>query len=127
MWSWKYTYDGVRWLELYSIWSIDLEDTDDSVTSYLSETLDGWFFWNTRRNISGDNGISFYVLRLEGDNYFYEKHYYTEKWIYWVVTLEKWTWVNLDNLQEKNTELKNVNDEFVITAISDVLFKQILD
>ena len=125
--SWKYSYDWIRWLEFYSVWNIDLDESTDSVTSYLSSNIDWWFFWNTLRSISDENGVSFYVIRLDWDNYFYEKHYYTNNWIYWVMTLESWTWVNLEELEEKNTSLKDVNDDFVITAISDALFKKIID
>lgn len=125
LWSWKYSYDGIRGLELHSVWTDILDQTTDSVTAYLTETIDGWFFWNTLSTISNWKGVSFYVVRLDWDKYFYEKHYYTNNWVYWILTLESGTWVSLDQLEEKNSSLKDINDEFVITAISDVLFKKI--
>jgi len=127
LWSWKYTYNWIKWLEISNVWDIDLENKWDSVTSYVIDKFDGWPFWNTLRNIKDDKWISFYVLRLDGDNYLYEKHYYTETWIYWIITLEEWTWVTVEGLWEKNKELKNKNEDFVITTISDILFKQILN
>lgn len=123
----KITYSDIKWLEINEVWDIDLELDVDSVTSYLTDKIDWWFFWNTLRPIKWDAGVSFYVTRLEDDAYFYEKHYYTWSGYYGILGLEKWEWVDIDNLSEKNTELKEKNEDFIITTISDTLFKQILD
>jgi hypothetical protein len=93
----------------------------------LIENNTWWFYWNTLRPILWDKWVSFYVIRLDWDNYLYEKHYYLENWIYWVVSLEKWTWIDSTNLNDKNSELWNKNEEFTITNITDKLFITILN
>ncbi len=122
-----YTYSDIKWLEIKNIWNIWLELDSDSVTNFLIENNTGWFYWNTLRPILWDNWVSFYVIRLDWENYLYEKHYYLENWIYWVVSLEKWTWVDYKNLNDKNNELGEKNDNFTITNITDKLFITILN
>jgi hypothetical protein len=47
----------------------------DSLTDYISKRINTWYYWNTCRDIIKDKGIKFNVIRLEGDNYVYERHY----------------------------------------------------
>jgi|SaaInlV_100m_DNA_6_1039743.scaffolds.fasta_scaffold00382_9 hypothetical protein len=125
LWSGKVSYSDLKWLEIKRDVNSDL--TCDNLTSILADKLNGWFFWNTCRPIEADEGISFFVIRLDGEDYIYEKHYYLSyEWIYWVQELETWTWVTADNIWEKNSELKEWNKDFSILNVSDDLFIQIL-
>lgn len=99
------------------------EITCDSqvLTDYLVENY-GFSYWNSCRDIVKWKSIWFYVLRLEGDKYYYEKHYIDyEKKNYWVLLLETWTWVTKDSIKLKNYELKEVS--FDETLKADKLFK----
>lgn len=127
IWNDIYTYSDIKWLEIKNIWNVWLDLDSDSVTNFLIENNTWWFYWNTLRPILWDKWVSFYVIRLDWDNYLYEKHYYLENWIYWVVSLEKWTWIDSTNLNDKNSELWNKNEEFTITNITDKLFITILN
>lgn len=127
IWEWKITYTDIKWLEIESVEKIKLELDWDSITEYLSDNLESWFFWNTLRPIYNDKWISFYVIRLSWSNYFYEKHYYVpSKWFYWVLELESWEWVQSDKLSLKNTEMKEKNDDFVKIEVADELFEEII-
>ena len=118
-------YSDLNWLEIKSY--IDSNFTCEKVTSKLADEVTGYFYWNTCRPIKWDEWISFFVIRLEGDKYVYEKHYFLPyQWLYWVQELETWTWVTSINIWEKNTELKEKNDQFGILEITDGLFKEIL-
>lgn len=125
--NWIYTYTDIKWLELKDIWDRWPELESDSITAFLSENSWSWFYWNTLRPISGDNWVSFYVIRLDWDEYFYEKHYYIDNWLYWTILLDTWYWVDLDSLSDKNKELGEKNKDFVITNITDKLFINILN
>lgn len=124
LWEDVFTYSLINWLEIIKRNKRDI--TCENVTDLLSEEMSGWYYWNTCRDIIKDKWISFFVVRLDGDNYFYEKHYIDFKyWFYWVLELEKWEWVTKDNIKEKNSELKEWND-YKIGELTDDLFKKIL-
>ncbi len=133
IWNWKVTYTDIKWLEIENVWNIDLKLDSDSITNYLEEKLDSWFFWNTSRYIFDKNWVSFYVVskNKEEDSYTYSKHYYNWDSLYGILELEKWElkieeWKDIwEVLKEKNLELKEKNDDFSITKISDNLFKKI--
>jgi len=125
IWLWKFTYSDIKWLQIEKLLNVNLRLETDSVNEFLADKIDWWFFWNSLRPVSGEEGVSFYLIRLEWDKYFYEKHYYTNSWFYGVLVLETWTWIDLNWLSEKNTELKDKNKDFVITTISDMLFKKL--
>ncbi len=125
--DWLYTYTDIKWLELKDIWPNWPRLDSDSVTSFLSENSSSWFYWNTLRPILWDDWVSFYVIRLDWEDYFYEKHYYLDNWLYWVILLDTWEWFDLDSLSDKNQELWEKNDDFVITNITDKLFINILN
>lgn len=127
LWNWEVTYSDIKWLTIEKISWIDLTLDSDSLNSFLATKLKSWFFWNSLRPISWNEWISFYVIRLDWENYYYEKHYYTSSWFYWVLELEKWDWVDLWSISDKNNELKLKNDSFVIVTIADMLFKKILN
>lgn len=125
IWLGKFTYSDIKWLQVEKLINADLALDSDSVNEFLADRIDWWFFWNSLRPVSWEEGVSFYLIRLEWDKYFYEKHYYTNSWFYWVLVLETWSWIDLNWLSEKNTQLKEKNIDFTITTISDKLFKKL--
>ena len=94
----------------------------DVLTNYLVENY--WYtYWNSCRDIIKGKSIWFYVLRLEWEKYFYEKHYIDyDKKLHWILFLEEWTWVTKDSLKEKNYELKDVSYDSTLKA--DLFFKK---
>ena len=96
----------------------------DSITNLLSKLTpaNSWFYWNTSRNIKDTDWFSAYVLRLEKDSYVYEKYYYLPDGTFWILQLEKGTWVNKENIWDKNSELKDKNSQFD-TIEADKYFK----
>lgn len=125
IWLGKFTYSDIKWLQVEKLINADLSLDSDSVNEFLADRIDWWFFWNSLRPVSWEEWVSFYLIRLEWDKYFYEKHYYTTSWFYWVLVLETWSWIDLNWLSEKNTQLKEKNADFTITTISDKLFKKL--
>ena len=125
LWDWKIWYSDLNWLEIKSETLADL--TCENVTSVLADRINWYFYWNTCRPIKDKEWVSFFVIRLDGDKYIYEKDYYLPyQWLYWIQELETWTWVTKENIWAKNTELKEKNKDFWILEITDDLFKQIL-
>ena len=129
LWNWKITYSDVKWLEVEKIWSADLTNDTDSVTKFLNSRLKSLFYWNSKRPISGEDWISFFVVRIEWDKYFYEKHYYIW-WYYWVLSLLQWDFKNEWTMEEKtktlselNTSLREKNSSFPMVKIADTLFQ----
>lgn len=132
LWNGKITYDGVKWLEIEKNSNLEIIPKDydsekskktesEFVTEFLEKKIDGWFYWNTKRKI-WETGISFYVLRLDGEDYMYEKHYFNGKDKYGVLELEKWKWINTENIAEKNKEFAEKNVDFKVTKVVDTLF-----
>lgn len=120
--SGKVGYSDVDWLEIELVESgLDLDNSDD-VNSFLIDTVSGWFYWNSHS--SSSKLTSVYVIRLNGDKYTYEKHYYTPTWIHGVLFLESGTWVTKDNISDANIELKDKNNEFDTTE-ADLLFRDL--
>lgn len=122
----SFTYSRINGLEV-------IQDTSrmdyrcDTLTTRLQEDVQGWFYWNTCRDIIKDRGISFYVLRLEGDNYTYEKHYVD--WIhnlYGVYEITTGTGVDSGTIAEKNSEFKELYAEDATISIVDTLFEEIV-
>lgn len=122
----KITYSDIKWLQIEKFSSTGVTLDSDSVNSFLSDRIDGWFFWNSLRPISNNEWVSFFVVRLDWDNYIYEKHYFSPNWYYWVLKLEKWVWADISTLSEKNSELKLKNDTYQTVTIADMLFKELL-
>lgn len=104
---------------------LDLSCTSDEVTNYLINNY-GWTYWNTCRpfdNSDDSKWVSFFVLRLSGDKYFYEKHYYDKKHgLYGIKTLETGEWIDKNNIWEKNKEFKTKDFDNDIEW-SDEVFK----
>lgn len=106
--------------------STDATEQTHSITSFLLDSYSSWVYWNTCRPTTKDLWISFYVLRLLGDDEFkYEKHYldYNNE-LHGILELKTGTGVTKDNIWEKNREFKDEN--FEITNISDALFQEII-
>lgn len=129
IWNGKYTYSDVKWLEFENIWDVSLSNDTDSITNFLSSKYKNIFYWNTKRPISGDKWLSFFVVRVSWDKYFYEKHYYVSPY-YWVLSLEEWDftseWDILEKtkkLSELNLTLKEKNNSYQMVKISDILFQ----
>lgn len=102
---------------------INCEDSD-SITDYLVENY-GNVYWNTCRPIIKDKGFSFFVLRLEGTEYMYEKHYIDMVHsIYAITLIEVGEGVTKENIWEKNSELKE--KEFENVKITDTLMYEIV-
>lgn len=130
-WDDTITYSKINWLEI-NIKSITSDDINCSnVTDYLTTNLWGWFYWNTCRDIIKDDGISFYVLKLDWEAYTYEKHYIDYKHgLYWVYVIKTNIEADKENISSdialKNTELKEQNDIFSQVDLVDMLFKEIV-
>lgn len=94
----------------------------DNLTDYFGEVYK-YPYWNTCRDIIKDKSIWYYVLRLDWEEYLYEKHYINyELWLYWVLLLEQWSWIKSSMLKDKNDELKG--KVFDNTLLVDKLFKE---
>lgn len=105
----------------------------ENLSEVLQEKLATWFYWNNCRDfISVKEGeakkaLSFYVIRLEGQNYVYEKQYIDLlHWLRASIILEKGSWVDKDTIEAKNTELKERNTLFIQSQITDDLMKKII-
>ena len=82
-------------------------------------------FYEKNNIFRKDVNLVLEIVILQQLKLFYEKHYYTNSWFYWVLVLETWSWIDLNWLSEKNTQLKEKNIDFTITTISDKLFKKL--
>ena len=120
----SFVYNQVRWLEIF-VENIEQELTCDDLTEFLSSRIANWYFWNTCRTISWEEGLKFNVLRLNGIEYVYERHYIdTSIWIYWILELERGEGIDKDMLPEKNTEFRD--REFPLIEITDGLMREII-
>jgi hypothetical protein len=133
LWEKSFTYSDIKWFEVKKdvfekITCSKNEETDTYfVTEFLWDRQKSWYYWNTCRDIIKDEWISFYVTRLDWEDYYYEKHYLDFKhWFYWIYEIEKGQWVDKDNISDKNKELKELNETFTQVEIVDNLFKKII-
>ena len=124
LWEASFTYTQIKGLEVEK--QILSEVSCDGVTEFLTEKINTWFYWNTCRDIVKEKWIKFNVIRLDGEAYVYERHYLDFKnGFYGTYELERWTWVDSDNIAEKNTLLKE--QEFPSLEIVDDLMKDIIN
>ncbi len=133
LWEDSFTYSDIKWLEISKekLWNVNCwKDEDTStyfVTELLAEKQKSWYYWNTCRDIIKWKWISFFVTRLEWNNYVYEKHYLdTNHWLYWIYELERWEGATSENLSDKNKELKVKNGDFESLSVVNSLFKKII-
>ncbi len=119
----SFTYSQIKSLEVQK--EIVPELTCDDLNDFLQEKMNSWYYWNTCRDIVKDQWIRFNVIRLEGDEYIYERTYADFKnGFYGTYELERGTGVDSENIQEKNAELGE--KEFPNTQIVDTLMRDIL-
>ena len=119
LWDWNITYSDLKWLEIKKIvdnfFECDINIWTDNyyVSEYLDKINDSYYWWNTCRPFEKDNWISYFVLKLDQEDYKYEKHIFLKNWIYWIYELDSWSNLVLkeDSVQEKNIKLKAKNDE----------------
>jgi hypothetical protein len=125
LWNGKVSYSDLKWLEIQKYTLTDL--TCENLSTILSDKLDSYYYWNTCRPIGKDEWFSYFIVRLDGTKYVYEKHYYLSyQGIYGVQELETWEWVDINNIKDKNQELKTKNADYPILKISDDLFNKIV-
>ncbi len=123
--DWTITYSTLEWLTVKS--EVIEKLSCEGLTSMLSDRLDSWFYWNSCRPIKDEKWFTFFVTRLEWENYFYEKHYYlTDREYYVVQELEKWTWVTSENIKDKNYALKENNEDYSEIEAADKLVAELL-
>jgi len=142
LWENSFTYSDIKWLEIKKEIFQDIncwknEDTDKYfVTEFLWERISSWYYWNTCRDIVKWKWISFFVARLDWNNYIYEKNYIdTSNWFYWTYEIEKGELFTgedltfsekLEKLNIKRKELKENNAENKNRlSVVDNLFKKI--
>gem|GEM_PF-3401517 len=103
------------------------EITCEGITDYLQTEINTWFYWNTCRDTIKDKGISFYVVLLgKDDTYIYQKHYVDFIHdFYGIYEVDRGTGVTKDNISEKNTKLKEINDTFENIDVVDSLMTTI--
>lgn len=106
LWNGAVTYSQIKWFEL-----TEGNFSDPScawLTEFLQARITTWFYWNTCRDLIAGKGIFYNVIRLDGDEYIYERHYVDTVHNYYATyELERWSWVTSENIAEKNTELKD--------------------
>lgn len=105
MWEDSFTYSNIENFEVVKSMEI-FDKTCDNLTDYLINKF-GYTYRNTCRQLNIDNWITFNVLRLNWDKYYYERHYLDQlHGLYWIYEIESWTWIDKDNIWDKNSELK---------------------
>lgn len=118
-----FTYSQIKWLEIGK--EVFEKPSCDSLTDFLKERITTWFYWNTCRDLIKDDGIYYNVIRLDGDEYVYERHYVDfVHGFYGSYELERGEWVSSENISEKNSELKD--KEFESVEIVDDLLRDII-
>jgi hypothetical protein len=102
--------------------------TSDELNNFLTDNawVKTWFYWNSLRPIQNGVWVSFYTIMLNVENYTYSKHYYIPDWTYWVLLLDTGTWIDKENIADKNAEFKDKNSDFDTTK-ADEYFKGLLN
>ena len=123
LWEASFTYTDIKGLEIQK--EILPLVSCENLTEFLGERINTWYYWNTCREVVKDTWIRFNVIRLDGDQYVYERHYMDfENGLYSTYELETGGWVTSENIADKNTELKET--EFETTVIVDGLIRDII-
>ncbi len=119
-----FTYPDIKNLEIQKEELLAfLCSESDTISQYLVGNY-SWVYWNTCREIVNTKWVSINVLRLEGEKYFYEKHFLDPTHeLHGIFLLETGTWVTKENLADKNKELKGKEYS---TSLVDSLFKKII-
>ncbi len=120
----SFTYSQIKSLEVEK--KLFPAVTCETLATYLSESQNSWFYWNTCRDIVKEKGIKFNLIRLEWENYIYERHYIDfEHSFYGTYELERGTGITKDTIQEKNTQLKD--QVFPTIEVVDDLMRDIVN
>lgn len=124
LWESSFTYTQIKGLEIEK--KIFSELACEWVTDFLKSEINTWFYWNTCRDIVKEKGIKFNVIRLDGENYIYERHYLDlVHGFYGIYELEKGTGVTSENIADKNNALKE--QDFPSIEVVDDLMKDIVN
>jgi hypothetical protein len=135
LWENKFTYSDIKGfqVEKHSAWTVDCHS--DLVTSTIWDKTWSWSWWNTCRPSIDKTYVTYYALNMKDGEYVYAKHYFSPS--YYAITelttgidegwntLESVT-VKNDWLKNNNNELKEQNDSFELTKITDTLFENII-
>ncbi|NUJ97416.1 hypothetical protein HGA92_01355 [Candidatus Gracilibacteria bacterium] len=120
-----FTYSNIENLEIKkeSLASLVCSESD-TITDFLVERY-SWVYWNSCRELVKGKGLSLNILRLKGEEYLYEKHYFDFIHnLHFIYLLEKGTGIDKEGLADKNTELKE--KEFSFSLVEN-LFKQVIN
>ncbi|MBB1564699.1 hypothetical protein HG430_001500 [Candidatus Gracilibacteria bacterium] len=127
----KVTYSDIKGLEIENIGEKGPTNSSDSVTEFMNSKYKSIFYWNTKRPVVGDKGVSYFVVRVEGNKYLYEKHYYVGGY-YGVLSLEQGDFNATGTVEEKakalselNTTLREKNATFSKVKIANILFESL--
>ncbi len=119
----SFTYTQVKWFEAKK--ELLPEVTCETLTEYLTENINTWYYWNTCREIDDGKWLSFNLIYLDGDTYIYERNYFDfVHWLYATYELQRGTWVSSENIAEKNDELKQMdfpNEQIVDSLVNDII------
>ncbi len=123
LWEKNFTYSQIKGLEIGK--EIFNKPSCGELTEFLQWRISTWFFWNTCRDLVAGKWIFYNVIRLDGDEYVYERHYVDfEHGFYGTYELERGEWVTKDTIAEKNTELKA--ESYESTKVVDGLLRDII-
>ena len=109
IWDSAFTYSQIKWFlaQKEEVSSFDCSN-GESVTQYLVQKY-GYTYWNTCRPLVPGKVYSLNILRLENENYLYEKYYIdTYNSLTANYLLQTWTG-SKETLESKNSELKEKN------------------
>jgi hypothetical protein len=135
LWENKFSYSDIKGfqVEKHSVSMVDCNS--DLVTSTIWEKTWSWSWWNTCRPSTDKDYVTYYALNMKDGEYVYAKHYFSPK--YYAITelstgIDEW-WNTLETVSDKNEWLKNNNNElkeqnenFELTKITDTLFENII-
>lgn len=120
----SFIYNQVRGLEIFRE-QFEEKLACEDITDFLANRINAWYYWNTCRFIDWERWLKFNVLRLEWDQYVYERHYIDiQASLYGILILERWDWIDRENIQEKNIEFSD--KEFPIKEVWDGLMRELI-
>lgn len=133
LWNWDITYSDIKGLVIKKVWDLELSYDSAKISDFVMENFKSYPYWNTLRYIKDDMWLSFYLVREVDWKYKYEKHYYIDSSYYWILSLEEWEIDSSDEnfnlntyIRDLNNNLKETNDNFVLSQVSDILFRQLI-
>lgn len=130
------SYSDIPGLEISAVKDLEFECSNEYILSQTNRLDLGTIWWNTCRPNENKTGISYFVLWVDKTGtYTYAKHYVSKNY-YGILELEQAdissTWENLETqaekdtwLKEKNDELKAINEDFTLVEVTNNLFNEI--